>query len=176
MGRCDQGIKFAQFSKCSDGDENSAIASVSFSRFRRYIYFREWSPYGGDIAILPSSQKGQIWVLTVPVRTVRTATWRAVPFADMAEGWSGTHRLVVCCPIICWHVSLHLWFIWLCKKILLESRGFEPGTSHTTYDLTNSASQHTRTCSLYKKWADLLLRLCVRLIWKGAGRGLSPDP
>jgi hypothetical protein len=28
----------------------------------------------------------KIWMLTVPVRTVRTATWRAVPFADMAEG------------------------------------------------------------------------------------------
>jgi hypothetical protein len=27
----------------------------------------------------------KIGVLTVPVRTVRTATWRAVPFADVAD-------------------------------------------------------------------------------------------
>ena len=92
-----RGSNFAQFSKCSECDKNSAIASVSFSWFRRYIYFHKRSPYGGDIAIWPPSQTGKnlgCW-LYLSVQSVRPCG-RAVP-----SWWCGS--------LMTWHIFIG-WF------------------------------------------------------------------
>ena len=127
-----RGSNFAQFSKCSDWDENNVIASISFSLFRWYIYFRKWSPYGGDIAIWPPSQTGKkfgCW-LYLSVQSVRP---RGGPYhiADVASWWRGIFSFDGGWPMECWHVSLYQWsldWLYLCKRYW-ESTGFDPGTS-----------------------------------------------
>jgi len=159
-------------------DKNSAIASVSSSWFRWYIYFHKLSPYGGDIPICPPSQTCKnlgCW-LYLSVQSVRP---HGGPYHhdDMEVWWCGTYRLVVCRWMLCWHVSLCDWFICFVYVKWYGGCGVQPP------DLPKHQSFHNTLLDNIPAHVPCYItqRICI-YVWiscyveKGAGRGLRPDP
>jgi hypothetical protein len=166
MGRCDQGIKFCSIFKVIRM-RRKPCHCIRLVLLIRAVYLLSqtesvWRRYRDLFA---KANRQNFWMLTVPIRTVRTVTWQGHTIMmtwqldDMAHfHWSivGEYGVDMCHwvannkrtrgPIQGCHVS-H----WLSKEFMykmLEVAGFDPRTSPPHNTLTNSNNQLSRRCSL----------------------------
>jgi hypothetical protein len=136
-------------------------------------------------------------VLTVPVRTVRTATWQGRTIMltwqrdDVAHfGWmllsNTVMTRVIYGQIMCldtWPNPLgatcpsHFWLYgWLFKNVLGSPRGSTPGPPPMQSFNKHSASQYSPLFLVYIP-THIYIKVCMLYYWKrGVGPGLSPDP
>ena len=149
MGRCDQGIKICSIFKVLGMRwKQCHCVRLVFLIPAVYLFSRTESIWRRYRDLTTKSNREKFGMLTVPVRTVRMATWRVVPSCWRSRG-RGAFCMGCDCPIRCGHVSflannvwtcgptiwrhmsLYHWFDWvgllLCK--MYGSPGFDSGTS-----------------------------------------------
>jgi hypothetical protein len=126
MGRCDQGIKFCSILKVL-GMRRKQCHCVRLVFLISAVYLLSqtesvWRKYR-DLFAKPNRQN--FWMLTIPVRTVRTVTWQVDDVAHfywlmltshvLTHVWLLANRMRTRGPIWRRHMSLIIWLLVLCK-------------------------------------------------------------